>query len=73
MLTLDCPATREAPHPVGSPALAAGAPWMVTFLDPEAIGVTTCPCIGQECLSPTRAAGAPTILTLEAPEMTAPP
>jgi hypothetical protein len=64
---------REAPHPVGSPALAAGAPWIVTFPEPEAIGVTAWPGIGHECPSPTLAAGAPTILTLEAPEMTAPP
>lgn len=73
MLTLDCPATREAPQAVASPVLAAGAPWIMTLPEPEAMGFTPCPRSGHEWLSPTRAAGAPTMVTFEAPEMTVPP
>jgi hypothetical protein len=73
MVTFPCPAIREAPHPVVSPVLAAGAPWIVTLPEPEAMGVVPWPRNGHEWLSPTLAAGAPTMVTLEAPERTVPP
>lgn len=73
MTTFDCPAMREAPQAVASPARAAGLPAMITFAEPETIGVVPWPGRGQECRSPTRAAGAPTMRTFGAPEMTVPP
>jgi hypothetical protein len=73
MVTFPCPAIKEAPHAAVSPVRAAGAPWIVTLPEPEAMGLTPWPLNGHEWASPTLAAGAPTMVTLEAPERTTPP